>query len=170
MFRCRLGITLDFTIKACLLSDEPARKKFEWEDGSLAMEPLIPMSFEKVASLVPAEKAQKTFRKWFGKKDREKEIGFEVIEQMRTIDQPLHLVYPPCLYRYSALSDEICEDLFGLEDAKEMCRHWSAVEEFGPRFALNISMEEMTKVAMRILEVYDKCRSSKGTFLENDLD
>lgn len=98
------------------------------------MEPLIPMSFEKVMSLVPAEKAGKTIRKWFGKTDRERAIGMEVIEQMRTIDQPLHIAYPSYLYRYYSLSDDIAERLFSLEDAKEMCRHWLVTESDRPRF------------------------------------
>lgn len=160
--RGSIGNNVKERIKDCLLEGERIGQEFYRINGTLKSWILFEMSIEEVASLVPTQKAEKIFRKWFGgPTQREKEIGYEVIDQMCKLDyQGLLVNYPSCLYRFSGMEfvNETLDADFTLTDAKELCHHWTPLQPSDSRYHLNITTKEMTRTAHRLLDAFQHCQ------------
>lgn len=172
-FREVIGMNIQDRMKADLLSGEPARKQFEWEDGDIALEPLIPMSFDRVASFVPAEKKEQVLSKWFGTTQRERDIGFEVLCQMCHNELPDIDDWPSWLYRYYAGADhfdwEIMDSL-SLAEAKELCRHWEPLSFRKLYYSTDFTTKEMREIGLKIMDTYVKNREPKhGSLLTDEV-
>lgn len=169
-FRQIIGMNIRDRMKADLLFGEPARKRFEWEDGDLDLEPLMPMPFDQVASFVPTEKKEQVLQKWFGKTERERALGLVVLSQMYHEELPDINEWPSCLHRYYAGDDFDWKamDRLSLAEAKELCRHWRPLRWGKSYFSLGLTTGEMREMALKLVQTYAENREPKNGSLLRD--